>query len=162
MLDEALELKKTVDMLAPEQAGVEVAPVRETESSAAVVQTDTALQHEAMGDEKKQAVRVEGHVQEVAVPVPEKEPMYAAVEEILEEHLGPLFDGMSAEQKLMFVARGETLGHETVAHISGRVPPYFAILADIKKWLHMIPNLTRDWVEQEAKIKTDAIMCLKT
>lgn len=162
MLDDILEPKKTVDMLAPEQAGVEVAPVREAEPSAAVVQTDTALQHEAMGGEKKQAVLVEGHVQEVAVPVLEKEPMYAAVEFILENHLGTLFDGMSAEQKSAFAARGEALGHETVANIRGRVPPYFSILADIKKWLHMIPNLTRDWVEQEAKIKTDAIMCLKT
>jgi hypothetical protein len=80
------------------------------------------------------------------------------IEDILEEDLGDIYKSLPDSKKARFREEGE----ETVSKIRNvtRKPNVNSkkIFGLIRKWLRIIPGVSRFFLEQEAKIKTDKIL----
>jgi hypothetical protein len=83
------------------------------------------------------------------------------VEGIMEEDLEDLYKDLPDADKLIFKKKGE----ETATYISQllletkiRIQEIFKALLD---WLKIIPGISKAFVEQEAKIKTDQLIKMK-
>lgn len=83
------------------------------------------------------------------------------VEGVMEENLEDIYQGLSDADKLIFKKKGE----ETASYISQLLQQTKVKIQEIfnalVKWLRYIPGISRAFIEQEAKIKTDALIKLK-
>lgn len=109
------------------------------------------------------AERPTQHAAPIAVQAPKKrdiDPLTKAVEDILSEDLGPMYEGMNDEQRAQFKAEGERTAsaiRKLIDHVHVKAR---SILDLVKRWLRLIPSVNRFFLEQEAKIKSDQIMQL--
>lgn len=97
----------------------------------------------------------------VVAPVtarPPKSETLVKIEKILEEDLEEFYFSMPPKQQRIFKEKGE----ETASKIERMVETGRAvgrkILHLIRAWLKLIPGVSRFFLEQEAKIKTDKVI----
>ncbi len=98
-------------------------------------------------------------------PVPsvaQKSPEVVAVEKILEANLQSVYSRMTPEQQLRFRQTGEATASKIVELMRAVKVKVGEVAKLIIKWLRLIPSVNQYFLEQEAKIKTDKILALKT
>ncbi len=83
------------------------------------------------------------------------------IEDIMEEDLGEMYATLPDDRKQLFRAKGE----ETAKEIEGLM---YKVKVKSKKmfklmfsWMKIIPGVSKHFLEQEAKLKTDELMHLK-
>lgn len=83
------------------------------------------------------------------------------IEDIMEEDLGAMYENLPEDRKQQFREKGE----ETAKEIEGMM---YKVKVKSKKvfklmfsWLKIIPGVSKYFLEQEAKLKTDELMDLK-
>ncbi len=123
-----------------------------------------SLESESIQKEKEASMS-EKEGGEPGAPVVNTNPSYIAqkkhreeeVEDILEDDLDEVFVSMTPEKQQEF----KDLGEETIHEINEELDnPKFSIkkvIALIKKWLSVVPGINKFFLEQETKIKSDAI-----
>lgn len=82
------------------------------------------------------------------------------VENILAQNLDNVFLTMDAMAQARFKAAGETTAHEISSLFQKGKATAKNIISLIINWLRLIPKVNRHFLEQEAKIKADAILKL--
>lgn len=82
-----------------------------------------------------------------------------AVESVLSQGLGGIFQTLSPDKQRVFKERGEELAARLVkaAHLAATAFARRAY-AWIRSWLTLLPGVSAAFVAQESKIKTDALM----
>ncbi len=91
------------------------------------------------------------------VPVPAKDPILKGIEEILSEDLTDLYLSLPDEKKPEFKARGEEVAITVKKMIDDGKVRVRKVLDLIRGWLQLVPGVSRFFLEQEAKIKTDKL-----
>lgn len=155
MTDERTEVK-VPNLLTPEVGRV----VEVSQEVASDVETSRREVAEAASEQPPANVAPFPEIvhRDVATPKVEKDAIAKAIDGILEAHLKKFFDGLSADEQQKFIAEGETLTEEIVRAVRGKKTNFSEILDEITKWLHMLPMLNKDFLRQEAWIKTQAVM----
>ncbi len=99
-------------------------------------------------------------------PVASKKPVVAKatdevaqrVEKILEEGMGELYQGLPADKKVLFKQKGEEAAVQ-ISEMARTFKVHFSkLIRVIRDWLMTIPKINKFFLEQEAKIKADAII----
>ena len=80
------------------------------------------------------------------------------IEQVLEEDLDEVFMNLSAKQQARFKAEGEETAREINTALSGVKVQIQKIINLIRQWLMLIPGVSKFFIEQEAKIKSDKII----
>ncbi len=88
----------------------------------------------------------------------QKSPLHQTVEEILEDGLGELYFSLPPKDQEKFKQSGEKTTSAIVKLIESGKVVFKKIFDLIRKWLHLIPGVSKFFVEQEAKIKADKIV----
>jgi hypothetical protein len=102
-------------------------------------------------------------------PVPRPKPQVAAptrtvddvtlhVEQILEKDLGDLYATLPESAKPLFKKKGEDVSHQIATMVRTFRVEASRVVRLIRDWLLTIPNVNTFFLEQEAKIKTDALL----
>lgn len=86
-----------------------------------------------------------------------KDPVYLEVEHVLEEGLGPYYQGMNPKLQQLFKSRGETLAASLALMVTVTKVNIGKVVELIRRWLMLIPGVSRFFLEQEAKIRADRI-----
>jgi len=84
------------------------------------------------------------------------------IETVLEEDLDQIYFQLPPEKQAEFRAKGEETASKIVSLMSQAKIQVKKILDLIMDWLKIIPGINRFFLEQEAKIKTDKILALKS
>jgi len=84
------------------------------------------------------------------------------VEKIMEEELEDAFTELTTIQKQEFKMKGEQVAFEIRDLLKKTHLKAKTIFKLIFEWLKMLPGINKFFLEQEAKIKTDKILSLKT
>ncbi len=98
-----------------------------------------------------------------AVPAPvaqRKDPYLMKVERILEDNLLEVYLSMPPASRARFKAAGEATAMKIWALVERSKIKAKSVLKLIWDWLKLIPGVSRYFLEQEAKIKTDKIIQL--
>ncbi|MBI2416283.1 MAG: hypothetical protein HYV33_06550 [Candidatus Kerfeldbacteria bacterium] len=81
-----------------------------------------------------------------------------AIEEILADNLGEVYQRMSPAEQEQFKQKGEEVAR-TIADMTTKLKATAKkILQLIREWLQLIPGVSKYFLEQEAKIKTDELL----
>ena len=80
------------------------------------------------------------------------------VEKILEEGMGDLYASLPDDAKPMFKKKGEEAASQIAVMIRTLKHEVAKVVRLIRDWLLTIPKANKFYLEQEAKIKTDALM----
>lgn len=148
---EQTSLEKKAQFLAGEAA--EFKEAAETEK---VREEDSAAQQE-VGELPGQ---LEATTAQTATQTPS--PLVSQVENILEEDLEDIYFNLDEAHQKVFKEEGEKTARQITSLIEKAKATVKTILSLIKRWLLLIPGVNKFFVEQEAKIKTDKILALKT
>ncbi len=97
-------------------------------------------------------------VEEAAHPT---DPITREIETILEDGLERTYAGLDEATKQEFRTRGEETASTIRKLLEGAKVRAHRIVRLIADWLRILPGLSRFFVEQEAKIKTDRVLALK-
>lgn len=89
---------------------------------------------------------------------PETAIILEKVENILAKNLDRVFLSMDAAQQARFKAKGEATAQEITGLFQKGKSTAKNIINLIIDWLRVIPRVNKHFLEQEAKIKTDAIL----
>ncbi len=95
-----------------------------------------------------------------AAPAQPKDPYLMKVERILEDNLLDVYISMPAASRARFKAAGEATAMKIWALVERSKVRAKSVLRLIWDWLRLIPGVSRYFLEQEAKIKTDKIIQL--
>lgn len=87
-----------------------------------------------------------------------KDEVTVRVEKILEEGLGPLYASLPDEAKPLFKKKGEEAATQISVMARSLKLEVSKVIRLIRDWLLTIPKVNRFFLEQEAKIKTDALV----
>jgi hypothetical protein len=95
-----------------------------------------------------------------AAPVPTRQidDVTLHVEQILERDLGELYASLPDEAKPLFKKKGEEASQRISVMLRTFRVEASHVLRLIRDWLLTIPQVNKFFLEQEAKIKTDAIL----
>lgn len=88
----------------------------------------------------------------------QKDAVTMEVEHILEEGLGEMYKTLPPDAKVAFRERGEHISNEIATMVRTFRVKVSNVLRLIRSWLHTIPGVNKFFLEQEAKLKTDAIL----
>jgi hypothetical protein len=80
------------------------------------------------------------------------------VEQILEKDLGNLYATLPDSAKPIFKKKGEEVSHHIATMVRTFRVEASRVVRLIRDWLLTIPNVNTFFLEQEAKIKTDALL----
>lgn len=80
------------------------------------------------------------------------------VEKILEADLGPLYASLPEEAKPLFKQKGEEAADQIAVMVRSLKLEVSKVIRLIHAWLLTIPKINKFFLEQEAKIKTDALV----
>lgn len=83
------------------------------------------------------------------------------IEDIMSNDLRDTYIAMSPDMRLDFRKKGEYTAQKINEILSKTKVKVRKIIDLLKKWLSMIPNVNKYFIEQEAKIKTDELLALK-
>ncbi len=137
--------------------GVKFPEKKETPESPKKTESEIMAVEDAVKEEKGLAVVPPPSVQTKSG----KDPELKKIEDILTEHIQELFVGLPDDIKPKFKKRGEETAVKiqkalsTAKHAAGK------ILRLIRKWLSMVPGVSKYFLEQESKIKTDQLLKLR-
>ena len=100
------------------------------------------------------------------VTVPPESPLAIkrekSIEAILEKDLEQMYSQMPAEKQAEFKRKGEETARKINALFEKTKVKVRQIIELIKNWLLTIPGINKFFIEQEAKIKADEIIKLKS
>lgn len=132
-----------------EQEKTPEAPAEQTPNTAAnrPAETEQPGIHTSSKQPKNDTQLTEGSAEEV------KE-----VETILEEDLEEVYVQMDPQTQQKFKTEGEVTAKEIVGLLHHVKIKSRKIIKLISKWLSVIPGISKFFIEQEAKIKTDKIL----
>jgi hypothetical protein len=91
---------------------------------------------------------------------PERDEYYQRVERVLEENLIDAYLEMPKDKRRQFKQEGERVAGQLRQMIEGAKVKAKEVLKIISEWLKKLPGVSRWFLEQEAKIKTDRIIQL--
>lgn len=91
-----------------------------------------------------------------------KEPELIKIENILEENLKEVYASLPAEVKPKFKTAGEETAIKIRALMERTKVKARKILKLIKAWLKLIPGVNKFFLEQEAAIKAQKLMAMKS
>lgn len=97
-----------------------------------------------------------------AAAKPAKSPTLVEIEQVLQENLEPVYSKMTPEIQEKFKIKGEVTASKIEVLIKQVKVNTKKILDLIIKWLKMIPGVNKYFLEQEAKIKIDKILKIKS
>ncbi|MEK9151917.1 MAG: hypothetical protein AAB692_00970 [Patescibacteria group bacterium] len=143
----------------PDEPIIERPPAPETEPNAEFLEAETSPE-EAPEAETQAEQAAQPAPASPAPKVPPKDESLVKVEKILEENLKDVFFTMTPAVRKNFKAAGEKLAVELRGYVEKAKANAKKVLAMIRKWLLMIPRVSRYFLDQEAKIKTDKVMRL--
>lgn len=83
------------------------------------------------------------------------------MEKVLSSGLEELYLGLTPEKKQEFRQVGENTAKQICELLSQSKIKVDKIINLIKTWLKLLPGINKFFLEQEAKIKTDALLQLK-
>ncbi len=101
------------------------------------------------------------HAPQVPVHTLGKSEQLKKIESVLEEGLEEAFASMDAQHQHMFKEAGENTAREIEGVINAVKVQTQRVFELIKSWLRIIPGVSKWFVVQEAKIKTDKILHMK-
>lgn len=104
--------------------------------------------------------RVQAAPTPVVTAASRKDPMVADVERVLEDGMAETYAALPANAKQKFRVTGEQAATRIGKMLSRGSLKFKDIWKLIRDWLRVIPGVSRFFVEQEAKIKTDRIIRL--
>ncbi len=106
-----------------------------------------------------QAFRDSALAQTVPVPAvrPLKDPIFVEVEQVLEQGLAEYYKAMNPKVQQMFKTRGEELTQTLTEMVQGAHVQLSKVVELIRRWLLLIPGVSKFFLEQEAKIRADRI-----
>ncbi len=84
-----------------------------------------------------------------------------AVETILEEDLGDIYQGLTPETQERFRVVGEQASRQIAQLLMDVKLQVEKIIALIRQWLRLIPGVSKFFLEQATKIKMDKLMRLR-
>lgn len=90
-----------------------------------------------------------------------KSPLLLNVEKILEEDLEQVYFSMQPVEQAAFKERGDAVAKDIEGLIGKARATAERIIALIRSWLQMVPGVSRFFIEQESKIKTDRLLALQ-
>lgn len=93
-----------------------------------------------------------------AAPARKMDDITLHVEEILEKDLGELYASLPDDAKPLFKKKGEEASRQISTMLQTFRVEASHVLRLIRDWLLTIPKVNKFFLEQEAKIKTDAIL----
>ncbi len=92
-------------------------------------------------------------------PHPQADPVIMQkVEHALEDGIGPIFVKLRPEEQDMIKAEGERTAFQIAELIASAKATAVRIFKLIVRWLSLIPGISKWFIQQEAKIKTDQMM----
>ncbi|MEO5927418.1 MAG: hypothetical protein ABIO72_01825 [Patescibacteria group bacterium] len=80
------------------------------------------------------------------------------VEQILERGMGELYAGLPDSAKPIFKKKGEEVSTQVTTMMRSFKVEASKVIRLIRDWLLTIPNVNKFFLEQEAKVKTDALL----
>lgn len=83
------------------------------------------------------------------------------IEAVLEDGLGELYQSLDEATKREFKSSGEKTASKIAAMMQRTHVQVRKVLMLIASWLRIIPGISKLFVEQEAKIKTDQVLALR-
>ncbi len=93
----------------------------------------------------------------VVPPRPLKDPVYIEVEQVLSDGLLEYYRAMNPKVQQLFKSRGEELAQALTEMVQGAHVQISKVVELIRRWLLLIPGVSRFFLEQEAKIRADRI-----
>ena len=87
-----------------------------------------------------------------------KSPRIQAIESVLEEDLGEVYFTMTPDQQAVFKQTGEATAQQIDTLLSGFKLQAKKIADLIRHWLGLLPGVSKFFLEQETKIKTDKLI----
>lgn len=153
---------KPIRPLSPETKSPKVEKVRLPEKqngneSLSTQEAERNFKETAVGEEKALTV----------IPVPPapaaqtKDPEIVKIEEILTKNIGELYASLPDNIKPKFKKTGEETAQKVQKALMNAKSAAGKILRLVRKWLSMIPGVSKFFIEQESKIKTDQLLKLK-
>lgn len=118
-------------------------------------------QQPAHPGEKQQEATLPSLPQRVAAPKPFPDALQREVESILAEGLEDAYAAMDPLSQQEFKEEGERAASEIRSLLDEAKVKIHKLLKILTGWLRMIPGVSRLFVEQEAKIKTDRLLALR-
>lgn len=91
-----------------------------------------------------------------------KDPVTKQIEAVLSEDLSSLYKQLPPERQAIFRTKGEQVAEKIRGLLSSAKVQAEKILALIKDWLKMLKGVNPFFLEQEAKIKTDKLLLMKS
>ncbi len=95
------------------------------------------------------------------LPAQPKDPAVQEVETVLEEGLGDVYRSMDEATQQEFREQGEATASRITDLLQSARVQVQKIVRLITSWLRIIPGISRLFIEQEAKIKTDRLLAMK-
>ena len=89
-----------------------------------------------------------------------KSPLHQSVESILEDNLEDLFYSLDTKSQAEFKKKGEETTKEIIKLIESAKATVQKVFKLIRNWLASAPGVSKFFIEQEARIKTDKILDL--
>lgn len=83
-----------------------------------------------------------------------------AVEQTLETGLGDMVNRLPDVAKERFTAKGKEIAMQLTKSVYAGIPQSRVVVELVKAWLLTLPSVNKYFLEQEAKIRTDAIIAL--
>lgn len=80
------------------------------------------------------------------------------VEQILEHGLGEMYANLPEDARPLFKKKGEEASTQIAVMLRTFKVEASKVVRLIRDWLHTIPSVNKFFLEQEAKIKTDAVL----
>jgi hypothetical protein len=145
----------------PEKAPASVSPVERLRTPEIGAETPSVEQRPRV-----EAMPVSTPVDGMPAPIskggaPAIDPVLQEVEDILSEGLEDAYATMDPLAQKEFREEGERTARIVRDLLAGAKVKIQNILKIIKRWLVMIPGVSKLFLEQEAKIKTDRLMALR-
>jgi hypothetical protein len=133
---------------------------REVETSTESLETSSSFDavDQDIDSQKNDADILRREVKEEPLSAAPVDPIVVELESILAGDLTDLYLNLPADVKPVFKARGEEIAmavNEMI--ITGKIRTK-KILEMVRAWLRLVPGINRFFLDQEAKIKTDAII----
>ncbi len=112
-------------------------------------------------EEKKDEILVSDSQVDDKKPISKDQERLEKIDDILAFGLNDIFLTLSPEKQQEFKAKGEETRDKINILLNKAKINVGKIIVLIKKWLQIIPQVNRFFLEQEAKIKADRIIKLK-
>ncbi len=93
-----------------------------------------------------------------AVTPPVKDEVILELEKILEDGLGEYVSSMPEEARMRFLYKGQETAQRLASMVQGVKIQAKKVVDLIRDWLLTIPGVSKFFLEQEAKIKTDRVL----